>query len=96
MDKPTPRVNAGMLGQYTNTTVRLTGRVVKSQGSSLVLETSDSGTLTVHLTPECTVNSEFTEIVGKVQGDGTVSAFTTVDLSSNFGMYLPRCIICCS
>ncbi|KAJ2368712.1 hypothetical protein H4S01_001440, partial [Coemansia sp. RSA 2610] len=48
MDKPTPRINASMIQQYTNSTVRLVGRVVQSQGGSFTLETSDGGSVRVN------------------------------------------------
>ncbi|KAJ2573893.1 hypothetical protein GGH19_004243 [Coemansia sp. RSA 1807] len=64
MDKPTPRINAGMIQQYTNSTVRLVGRVVQ----------------------ECTHNAQFIELLGKVQGDGSVNGFTATDLSDNFDL----------
>ncbi|KAJ1888205.1 hypothetical protein LPJ66_008692 [Kickxella alabastrina] len=48
MDKPTPRINASMLQQYVNITVRLAGRIVEAQGNSFLLETSDGKTVTVN------------------------------------------------
>ncbi|KAJ1642235.1 hypothetical protein LPJ64_005898, partial [Coemansia asiatica] len=48
MDKPTPRVNASMLQQHINSTVRLVGRVVQSQGNGFILETSDGKTVLVN------------------------------------------------
>ncbi|KAI8326232.1 replication factor A protein 3 [Martensiomyces pterosporus] len=86
MDKPTPRVNASMLSQYTNTTVRLVGRVVQSQGSGFVLETSDGNTVAVNPAVECTFTSNYIELLGKVQSDGTVNGFTAVDLSDSFDL----------
>ncbi|KAJ2548855.1 hypothetical protein EV175_004668, partial [Coemansia sp. RSA 1933] len=43
MDKPTPRINANMIQQYTNTTVRIVGKVLQAQGNGFALETSTGG-----------------------------------------------------
>ncbi|KAJ2786084.1 hypothetical protein H4R18_000116 [Coemansia javaensis] len=86
MDKPTPRINAGMIQQFTNTTVRLTGRVVQPQGSGFTLETSDGGHVLINPSVECTHSARFVEILGKVQPDRSVTGFTAVDLSDNFDL----------
>ncbi|KAI9482209.1 replication factor A protein 3 [Coemansia mojavensis] len=85
MDKPTPRINAGMIQQYTTSTVRLVGRVVQSQGNSFILETSDGNTVCINPAVECTHNAQHIEVLGKVESDGAVSGFTATDLSDNFG-----------
>ncbi|KAI9504100.1 replication factor A protein 3 [Coemansia spiralis] len=87
MDKPTPRINSSMIQQYTNTTVRVVGKVLQTQGSGFVLETSTGGQVVVIPTVECTYSSQFVEIVGRVQNDGTISGYSAVNLSDNFGMY---------
>ncbi|KAJ2871993.1 hypothetical protein GGH93_004376 [Coemansia aciculifera] len=86
MDKPTPRINASMIQQHAGTTVRIVGRIVQSQGSGFILETSDGSTVLVNPTVECTYSANFIELLGKVQSDGSVSGYTAVDLSDNFDL----------
>ncbi|KAJ2214687.1 hypothetical protein EV179_002792 [Coemansia sp. RSA 487] len=86
MDKPTPRISANMIQQYTNSVVRIVGKVLQAQGNGFALETSTGGQVVIIPTVDCTHSSQFIEVIGKVQSDGTVSGYSAVDLSDNFDL----------
>ena len=44
-----PRINSSMFSKYQNRNVRIVGRTIGIQGSEALMETSDKGQVTVHL-----------------------------------------------
>lgn len=101
MDKPTPLINSSMLGHYSGQTVRVVGKVQKLTGNTLLIQTSDSGTVEVTLNPDSDISgSTYVEVTGKVAEGGSsldgnqIREFTTVDAGENVGKYSRSAIDC--
>ncbi|PVV04150.1 hypothetical protein BB560_001351 [Smittium megazygosporum] len=86
MEKPTPRINSSLLPKYVDTTVRIVGKVQEHRGTSVILQASDKKPVTVELSPDCQIASEYVEIIGKVQNDLKVSGYSSIPLSENFDL----------
>ncbi|ORX95555.1 replication factor A protein 3 [Basidiobolus meristosporus CBS 931.73] len=86
MDKPTPRINSSMLGQHTNKTVRIVGKVMQLQEGSALIESSDHGQISVSLNPGTTFSTPYVEIIGIVQQDLSVQELTSSGFGENFDL----------
>ncbi|KAI4243334.1 MAG: hypothetical protein L6R40_003506 [Gallowayella cf. fulva] len=73
----TPRINARYLESFTNSTVRILGRVTSLRGESATIDANGS-VQDAHLTLNNAV-----EIIGKVQPDLSVKVFQAMDFGSN-------------
>ncbi|KAL8942992.1 MAG: hypothetical protein Q9216_001348 [Gyalolechia sp. 2 TL-2023] len=78
----TPRINALYLEQFTNSTVRILGRVTALRGDIATVDAN--GSIQVHLNRDAhlTLNNA-AEIIGKVQPDLSVKVFQAMDFGSN-------------
>jgi len=86
MDKPTPRVNSALLKQNAGVIVRITGKILQHQGSQVILEASDHGQVNVHLSGDSQLSSQFVEVIGRVNQDGSIQEFSSIDLSADFDL----------
>ncbi|KAJ1967036.1 hypothetical protein H4R35_006829 [Dimargaris xerosporica] len=86
MEKPTPRVNSGMLPQYTNTSVRLVGKVLQVQGTKAVLEASDHGKVTIDLMPANNFGTQYVEVIGLVQDGRSIQEYSSCNLGDTFDL----------
>ena len=92
MEKPTPLINSSMLSQHSGRTVRIVGKVEKSTGHTLLITTSDLGTVEVALNQDSDFSgSTYVEVTGKVSEGGSgldgnqIREFTTVDCGDGVG-----------
>ncbi|KAG7530718.1 hypothetical protein FFLO_04826 [Filobasidium floriforme] len=83
---PTPRVNAARLAQYKSQTVRLTGKVVRMDGDTAIIEASDGGQVQIKLHREANISDPFVEILGKVNDDLTIKVFSSMNLGSDLDL----------
>ncbi|KAE8216836.1 hypothetical protein CF319_g4438 [Tilletia indica] len=76
----TPLINSSMLPSFRGRTVRVVGKIQKIVDTLLLLQTSDLGTIEVHLSRDTEVpTSGYVEVVGKVSDSGDqLREFTTV------------------
>ncbi|KAI4196539.1 MAG: hypothetical protein LQ348_002285 [Seirophora lacunosa] len=82
----TPRINARYLETFTNSTVRILGRVTSLRGESATVDAN--GSIQVHLNRVSYPDAHLTlnnavEIIGKVQPDLSVKVFQAMDFGSN-------------
>ncbi|KAL8786165.1 MAG: hypothetical protein Q9213_002935 [Squamulea squamosa] len=78
----TPRINCRYLESFTNSTVRVLGRVTSLRGDSATIDAN--GSVQVHLNRDAhlTLNNAV-EIIGKVQPDLSIKVFQAMDFGSN-------------
>ncbi|KAK9895559.1 replication factor A protein 3 [Cystobasidium minutum MCA 4210] len=93
MAMKTPRVNSAMLSQLQGRTVRLTGKVVRLEGDTAILECSDNGNVTVKLNRDSNFADAYVEVICKVTGDTTVSELTSYNLGDNLDMKLVEAVV---
>ncbi|CBQ68761.1 related to single-stranded dna binding protein 12k chain [Sporisorium reilianum SRZ2] len=100
MDKPTPLINSSMLSQYSGQTVRIVGRVQKITGNTLLITTSDQGSVEIALNPDSDISgSSFVEVTGKVSEGGSsldgnqIREFTTVDCGDGVDLTLVENVV---
>lgn len=81
-----------MMSQYAGRTVRIVGKVEKTMGNTLLIKTSDLGTVEVILNQDSNFEgSQFLEVTGKVSEGGSgmegnqLREFTTVDCGDGVG-----------
>ncbi|KAK4046625.1 hypothetical protein OIO90_006495 [Microbotryomycetes sp. JL221] len=88
MDKPTPRINSGRMGDYIGQTVRITGKVVSRDGDTTTLELSDGGQVSVKLNRESNHRDTFVEVLGKVESPDSLQEYTSCNMGDTFDMDL--------
>ncbi|CUA73722.1 hypothetical protein RSOLAG22IIIB_01237 [Rhizoctonia solani] len=66
MESGNPRINSARMSEYIGRHVRLTCKIIKSQGDNIMVQASDGGQVEVKLTAGRTVNDNYVEILGKV------------------------------
>ncbi|PWZ01171.1 replication factor A protein 3 [Testicularia cyperi] len=97
MEKPIPMVNSSMLPQFRGQTVRVVGKVHKLTGQTLLLQTSDLGTVEVALNPDSEISgSQFVEVTGKVSDSSDsdqIREFTTVNIGDDVDMTLVENVV---
>ncbi|KAL8985878.1 MAG: hypothetical protein Q9205_000528 [Flavoplaca limonia] len=87
----TPRINARYLESFTNTTVRILGRVTSLRGENATIDAN--GSVQLHLNRQdahLTLNNAV-EIIGKVQPDLSIKVFQAMDFGSNIGAISSPC-----
>ncbi|QRV76464.1 replication factor A domain-containing protein [Ceratobasidium sp. AG-Ba] len=67
MESGNPRINSARMSQYIGRHVRLTCKVIKTQGENIIVQASDGGQVEVKLAGGLTVRDTYVEILGKVQ-----------------------------
>ncbi|KAJ9049586.1 hypothetical protein DSO57_1020173 [Entomophthora muscae] len=68
MEFITPRIVSSQINAYQGLNVRIVGIVKQQQGNGVLLETTDRGQVTVHITqPAVYCVNDCIEVVGKVQ-----------------------------
>ncbi|KAI4279325.1 MAG: hypothetical protein LQ337_000356 [Flavoplaca oasis] len=78
----TPRINARYLESFTNTTVRILGRVNSLRGENATIDANGSVQLHLNRDAHLTLNNAV-EIIGKVQPDLSIKVFQAMDFGSN-------------
>ncbi|KAL8998289.1 MAG: hypothetical protein Q9169_002603 [Polycauliona sp. 2 TL-2023] len=78
----TPRINARYLESFTNSTVRILGKVTSLRGESATIDANGSVQLHLNRDAHLTLNSAV-EVIGKVQPDLSVKVFQASDFGSN-------------
>ncbi|KAL8882852.1 MAG: hypothetical protein Q9192_007512, partial [Flavoplaca navasiana] len=78
----TPRINARYLESFTNTTVRILGRVTSLRGENATIDANGSVQLHLNRDAHLTLNNAV-EIIGKVQPDLSIKVFQAMDFGSN-------------
>jgi len=84
----TPRVNKALLPNYLGRTVRLVGKVdgIDSASGICVLNTSDRASVNVVVNPMSHYDSQFVEVLGKVNNDLSISDMSVTNLGTNFDL----------
>ncbi|KAL8703197.1 MAG: hypothetical protein Q9201_003616 [Fulgogasparrea decipioides] len=78
----TPRINARYLESFTNSTVRILGRVTSLRGESATIDANGSVQLHLSRDSHLTLNNAV-EIIGKVHPDLSVKVFQAMDFGPN-------------
>ncbi|EPT02196.1 hypothetical protein FOMPIDRAFT_1118942 [Fomitopsis schrenkii] len=81
-----PRVNAARLAQYIGRTVRLTGKVLRSQGDVAIIQAPDGGEVSVKLTRDTHLTVPFVEIIGTVVDAATIKMLAHIDIDSELDL----------
>ncbi|KAH7344424.1 replication factor A protein 3 [Rhizoctonia solani] len=74
MESGNPRINSALMSQYVGRHVRLTCKIIKTQGENIMVQASDGGQVEVKLTAGRTANDNYVEILGKVVDSGRMVA----------------------
>ncbi|TFY68009.1 hypothetical protein EVJ58_g1279 [Rhodofomes roseus] len=83
-----PRVNAARLGDFIGRTVRLTCKVVRSQGETAIVQAPDGGELSVRVARDVSLAVPYIEIIGTVVDAATVKMLACIDLGDELDMDL--------
>jgi hypothetical protein len=85
---PAPRINHGLLGRYKGKPVTLVGKVLSHTSAGGALEASDKGEVTVQLREgqELPDVGSFAEVLGMVQGDGSILVDRVAFFGTSFNM----------
>ncbi|KAF3908392.1 hypothetical protein ABW21_db0200137 [Orbilia brochopaga] len=83
MAEQTPRVNAGLLANFTSQTVRIAGKVIQIRGNTATIDAQ--GTVAVQLDADTNVKTQgnVVEIIGKVNSDHSIKEFVSTDFGPN-------------
>ncbi|KIR25425.1 replication factor A3 [Cryptococcus deuterogattii 99/473] len=82
---PEPRINSKHLSEHRGEIVRLIAKVATLSGDTATLETSDGGTIGIHLPRDMHIADQYVEIIGTVKEDLTIRAHTHIGLGNNLG-----------
>ncbi|KPV74219.1 uncharacterized protein RHOBADRAFT_66558 [Rhodotorula graminis WP1] len=94
MDRPTPRVNAAKLAEYsTGKVVRIIGKVLSLENDQALLETSDKGQVTVKLMKDSNLADTFVEVIGKKSGDAVVTELSSQNLGESIDLELANKVV---
>jgi len=85
MTEQTPRVNATLLEQFTNRTVRIVGKVIQIRGDSATISSNGNIVVSVDRSSEMTVNN-FVEIIGRVNNDLSIKTLKATDIGKEINM----------
>ncbi|PCH35192.1 replication factor A protein 3 [Wolfiporia cocos MD-104 SS10] len=88
-----PRVNAARIGDYIGRTVRLTGKIVKTEHDTLILQASDGGEVQVRLLRDADVGSPYIEVIGSVLDASTLKMQAFINLGENLDMKLVNDVV---
>ncbi|KZT69974.1 replication factor A protein 3 [Daedalea quercina L-15889] len=88
-----PRVNAARLGKYIGRTIRLTCKVVRSQGDTAIVQASDGGEVSVRLTQGTHLDGSFVEVIGTVNDAATVKMLACINLGNDLDMDLVNDVV---
>ncbi|ORY70602.1 replication factor A protein 3 [Leucosporidium creatinivorum] len=88
MERPTPRVNSARLQDHIGKTVRLIGKVISLEGESALLETSDSGQVTVKLSRTSNFADVYVEVIGRVSEDLSITELASINMGDKIDMDL--------
>ncbi|KAG8747876.1 hypothetical protein FRC10_010495 [Ceratobasidium sp. 414] len=66
MESGNPRINSARMSQYIGRHVRLTCKVIKTQGDNIIVQASDGGQVEVKLSGGQEARDTYIEILGKV------------------------------
>ncbi|KAG9088538.1 hypothetical protein FS749_002091 [Ceratobasidium sp. UAMH 11750] len=66
MESGNPRINSARMPQYIGRHVRLTCKVIKTQGDNIIVQASDGGQVEVKLSAGQEARDTYIEILGKV------------------------------
>ncbi|OXG21504.1 replication factor A3 [Cryptococcus neoformans Tu401-1] len=83
---PEPRINSKHLSQHRGEIVRLVAKVATLSGDTATLETSDGGTVGIHLPRDMHIADQYVEIIGTVKEDLTIRAHTHIGLGNNLDL----------
>ncbi|KAI0729841.1 replication factor A protein 3 [Fomitopsis betulina] len=81
-----PRVNAARLAQYIGRTVRLTGKVIRSQGDVAILQAPDGGEVSVKLNRDTHLTSPIVEVIGTVIDAATIKVLAHIDIEDELDL----------
>ncbi|GJN90303.1 hypothetical protein Rhopal_003312-T1 [Rhodotorula paludigena] len=89
MDRPTPRVNAAKMAEYSEgKIVRVLGKVASLEDDRAILETSDAGQITVNLIKDTNMRDTFVEVIGKIAGESTLTELVTQNMGDSLDLAL--------
>ncbi|EPS42476.1 hypothetical protein H072_3547 [Dactylellina haptotyla CBS 200.50] len=94
MEERTPRVNASLLGNFANQTVRIAGKVIQIRGNTATIDAS--GTVSVILDADTNVKTvdNVVEIIGKVNAaDHSIKEFVSTDFGPNVDMVAVEAVV---
>ncbi|KAB5593872.1 Replication factor A domain-containing protein [Ceratobasidium theobromae] len=74
MESGNPRINSARMKDYIGRHVRLTCKVIKTQGENIIVQTSDGGQVEVKLSAGRAASDNYVEILGKVVDSGRLVA----------------------
>ncbi|ODN98533.1 replication factor A3 [Cryptococcus wingfieldii CBS 7118] len=83
---PEPRINSRYLNDHIGETVRLAAKVTGVSGDTATIQTSDGGTVGIHIPRDMHIQDEYVEIIGTVKEDSTVKAHTHIGLGKSLDM----------
>ncbi|KAG0087447.1 hypothetical protein BGZ93_010951 [Podila epicladia] len=82
----TPRVNSSMLGNYVNQPVRFVGKIVEQNGTRATMQACDHGQVQINMSPSSQYTSQYVEVIGDVQSDGSITELSACSFGDSFDM----------
>ncbi|EJU02469.1 replication factor A protein 3 [Dacryopinax primogenitus] len=83
MDRPTPRINSKRMQYYVGQVVRMTGKLLRVNGDTAIIESTDGGNVEVRLSRDSHLSDPIVEIIGHVEDEHTLKMLTGSDMGSD-------------
>ncbi|KAF9980428.1 hypothetical protein BGZ65_005122 [Modicella reniformis] len=80
----TPRVNSTMLHGFVGQNVRFVGKIIEQNGTRAVMTAPDKGQVEIHMNASSLYGTQFVEIIGNVNSDGSITEATSSNFGNNF------------
>ncbi|KZO94246.1 replication factor A protein 3 [Calocera viscosa TUFC12733] len=86
MDRPTPRINSKRMQYYVGQVVRMTGKMLRVNGDTAIIESTDGGQVEVRLSRDSHLSDDFVEIIGNVEDPHTLKMLAGCDMGPDLDM----------
>ncbi|BFZ64308.1 hypothetical protein YB2330_005451 [Saitoella coloradoensis] len=86
MEAPTPRVNASTRSEHVGSSIRIIGKVNSAGGGRAIIDAGGDVEISYHEAVTLITPGRFTEILGKVNQDLTVTCLTAIDFGEDLDM----------
>lgn len=86
MERPTPRINSKRMQFYIGQIVRMTGKMLRVNGDTAIIESSDGGQVEVRLSRDSHLSDPIVEIIGNVEDAHTLKLLAGCDMGSDIDL----------
>ncbi|KAI0942060.1 hypothetical protein AcW1_009617 [Taiwanofungus camphoratus] len=88
-----PRVNSARLADYIGRTVRLTCKVIRIKGDTVIVEASDGGEVQVRLPGDPGLEETYVEFIGTVIDASSIKCMACINLGSELDMNIVNDVV---